>query len=68
MPDVRNDEKVKELVDEITNRTRELSDIVRAHVLQELINRLQARLDQLPRPDNTLPGRETESPEPTPQA
>ena len=46
MPDVRNDEKVKELFDDIQRKVKDLSDVVRVQVLQDLIARLQTRLDE----------------------
>ena len=46
MPDVRNDEKVKELFDDIQRKVKDLTDVVRVQVLQDLIARLQTRLDE----------------------
>jgi hypothetical protein len=46
MPDIREDEKVKELVQTILDKVKDLSEVVRVRVLQDLIAKLQARLDQ----------------------
>ena len=60
-----SDVKVSGLLEEVTNRLRDLDGVVRRRVLEKLIAALQERLDQLPKVDNTLP--EPEEPEVEPE-
>jgi hypothetical protein len=71
----RDDQRTKELIDEIQNKTRDLGDEVKRRVLEKIIKACQERLDQLPHPDQGLPdsgsggggGSGGGRPEPTPQ-
>lgn len=66
MTDTNDDRQARELIEQITNKTRDLGDAVRRRVLEKIIAACQERLDQLPHPDQGLP--ETgETPQPTPQ-
>lgn len=60
--DIREDERVKDMVEDIGKKTRDLTDVVKYRVLEKVIAKLQEKLDQLPKPDNSLP-----KPQPPPE-
>jgi hypothetical protein len=69
MADTKDENKViKDLVDEIGEKTRTLGQEVKRRVLEQVIEKCQEKLDQLPQVDNSLPGSEGSqgNPEPTP--